>query len=111
MPVLELQPRHLSLLQQLLANHVPTAEVWAYGSRVTGGSHDTSDLDIVLRNPSDLTQRTANLPDLEQAIQDSLLPMVVDVHDWAGLPEVFHVQIEKAYVVIQSAAGGKAGAE
>lgn len=33
----------------LLGQHVPQAEVWAYGSRVNGGAHEGSDLDLVLR--------------------------------------------------------------
>jgi len=103
MPTLNLLPRHLDILKQLLNTHVSAAEVWAYGSRVSGGAHETSDLDIVLRNPADLTQRNDNLPDLEEAIQNSLLPIVVDVHDWAGLPPAFHGQIEKLHTVIQEA--------
>jgi predicted nucleotidyltransferase len=61
MPRLELSrlllsDRHLHTLQALLAQHAPGAEVWAYGSRVTGGAHEGSDLDLVLRHPGDPTQ-------------------------------------------------------
>ena len=38
--------------EALLREHVPNAEVWAYGrSRVNGRCHSGSDLDLVLRSP------------------------------------------------------------
>jgi hypothetical protein len=39
--------------------------------------------------------------DLKDALQESRLPMLVDVHDWAHLPEEFHQNIERDYVVIR----------
>ena len=38
----------------LLRTFVPAAQVWAYGSRISGKAHEGSDLDLVLRNPSAL---------------------------------------------------------
>ena len=49
---LRLSPRHRRLLKALLQKHVPNVEVWAYGSRVNGSSHEASDLDLVLRSPA-----------------------------------------------------------
>ncbi len=103
MPTLNLPERYLALLSQLLSLHLPDAEVWAYGSRVSGGSHETSDLDIVVRNPKDLKCRNNNLPDIQEALQMSTIPIMVDVHDWADLPEAFHRQIEREYLVIKEA--------
>ena len=48
---LRLQPRHREQIEALLRQHLPGVEVWAYGSRVNGRSHDGSDLDLVLRSP------------------------------------------------------------
>ena len=48
---LHLKPRHRRMLEEILRQHVPDAEVWAYGSRVSGHSHDGSDLDLALRAP------------------------------------------------------------
>lgn len=56
---LQLAAPYLVQLQQLLARHVPEAEVWAYGSRVTGGAHEGSDLDLVLRDARDPAQAVA----------------------------------------------------
>ena len=48
---LDLPRRYRNQLEALLCEHLPGVEVWAYGSRVNGRSHDGSDLDLVLRGP------------------------------------------------------------
>lgn len=98
---LQLADPHLVLLLSLLARHVPEADVWAYGSRVTGGCHEGSDLDLVLRHPQDLGQEVAGWFDLKEALQDSSLPMLVEIHLWPRLPAAFHAEIERGYVVVQ----------
>lgn len=98
---LQLAARHLVLLNQLLCQYVPQSQVWAYGSRVSGGAHEGSDLDLVLRNPPDLSVASAGRMDLIDALQESALPMLVDVHDWAHVPREFHSNIERAYVELQ----------
>lgn len=102
---LHMPQQHLALLRDLLRQHVPQAQVWAYGSRVSGGAHDGSDLDIVLRNPSDLSASCKNWMDLKDALEESALPMLVDVHDWARLPLEFHRNIEREYIELQAGDG------
>ena len=98
---LNLRPAWRDMLESLLRSHVPQADVWAYGSRVTGGAHEVSDLDIVLRNPVDSAQPLKAAAALRQALSGSMLPIMVDVHDWAHLPEYFHEEILQAYVVLR----------
>lgn len=97
---LNLQPRHWAMLRDLLARYTPHAEAWAYGSRVNGTGHDTSDLDIVLRHPTDLKQDVPGWDDLREALQNSPLPILVDLHLWSRLPQAFHTNIEADYVVL-----------
>ena len=103
--MLDLNPRYVALLHELIARCLPPAvAVWAYGSRVNGNAHDGSDLDLVLRGP-DLTA----LPDgllsrFREALTDSNLPIFVDVHDWARLPESFHPRILNRYEVVRPSA-------
>ena len=99
--VLDLPAHHLRSLQGLLAKHTPNAQVWAYGSRINGDAHEGSDLDLVLRNPVDLTQDVAAWFELKQALQASALPILIDVHLWSRLPVAFQANIEAAYVVLQ----------
>lgn len=98
---LQLPAAHLRTLRALLARHVPQAEVWAYGSRVTGGAHEGSDLDLVLRDPADPQREVDGWRDLVEALQDSPLPILVDVHLWPHLPDAFRRRIEAGYVVLQ----------
>jgi len=104
MPELDLPEKYLQQLQTILQAHVPEYEVWAYGSRVTGSAHEGSDLDLVLRHQNTLSEPCPQLAELREALQESCLPILVDVHDWSCLPATFHAQISAAYVIIQFAA-------
>jgi predicted nucleotidyltransferase len=107
MPKLNLNPDHLRLLLDVLRLHAPEAEVWAYGSRVNGGGHDSSDLDLVLRNPARLAQPQKQLGALRDALSESNLPMLVDVLDWARLPEDFRREIERQHVLVRAVAANE----
>ena len=97
---LRIAPRHRRILEALLREHLPGIEVWAYGSRVNGRGHDGSDLDLVLRTP-DLQRLAADqLCGFEDAVRESTIPFLVEIHDWAHLPERFHREIERDYVVM-----------
>ena len=97
---LDLPHRYRQHLETLLRRHLPRVEVWAYGSRVNGQSHDGSDLDLVLRSP-DLQQIPADsLTSFSEALRESTIPFLVEVHDWARLPESFHPEIEREHVVL-----------
>ena len=100
---LALPRRYRDQLEALLSKHVPGVEVWAYGSRVNGESHDGSDLDLVLRGPA-LEPLDGGFFDLLEAIEKSNVPILVQAHDWAMLPESFHREIERDYVVVQEGA-------
>ena len=107
---LELPLRHRRELKALLHEHVPEAEVWAYGSRVSGESHPASDLDLVLRGPN-LEPLGHGFSDLLEALEDSNIPILIQAHDWARLPEIFHREIERHYVVVQEGAKPTAAGE
>ncbi len=96
---LNLSNRYREQLEALLREHVPDVEVWAYGSRVSGESHEGSDLDLVLRGPA-LEPLGAEFLDLTEALEQSNIPILVQAHDWARLPESFHKEIERDYVVL-----------
>ena len=48
---LHLPEKYLQQVHALLRQHIPQAEVWAYGSRVHGDGFEASDLDLVARFP------------------------------------------------------------
>ena len=97
---LHLLPKHRRTLEALLRKHLPDVEVWAYGSRVNGRSHDGSDLDLVLRGPGLKEILSDQLGDFEEAVRGSNIPFLVEARDWARLPERFHREIDREYVVL-----------
>ena len=97
---LHLSSRHRKEIVALLHKHLPGVEVWAYGSRVNGRSHDGSDLDLVLRGPKLAEIDISRLADFTEALQDSTIPFLVEVRDWARLSESFHHEIEREHVVL-----------
>ena len=98
--LLRLKPRHRALLETLLREHLPDVEVWAYGSRVDGCGHDGSDLDLALRGPGLKEIPAGRMERLREAVRESSLPFLVEAHDWARLPERFHREIERKFVVM-----------
>lgn len=104
---LDMQPQHLALLRELLHQHLPQVEVWAYGSRVNGDGHEASDLDLVVRQPADLKHETPALWEMKEVLVESNLPIRVDVVDWARIPASFHREIERGYVVVQTGNEGE----
>ena len=88
------------MLEEILREHVPGVEVWAYGSRVSGYSHGGSDLDMVLRAPDLEEIPIGKLVELEEALRLSTIPFLVEAREWARLPESFCREIERGYVVL-----------
>ena len=103
---LQLSPRRRAEIEALLRKHLPDLEMWAYGSRVTGRSHDGSDLDLVLRAPGLKRIPAAALAELADSIRESAIPFLVEAHDWTRLPARFHREIERDHVVLLAPATG-----
>ncbi len=85
----------------MIAAHLPQEEVWAYGSRVSGTAHETSDLDLVVRHPADLKVRQGpTFWDLKEALSESNLPFLVDLLDWARVPATFRGTIARQHIIL-----------
>ncbi len=95
----DLSPAHRATVERILAEHVPECEVRAFGSRVTWTSRDPSDLDLAIVGKGPLDLRT--LSRLNEAFEESILPMRVDVLDWHSISDNFREVIEQDYVVLQ----------
>ncbi len=104
-----LSARHRRVLEALLREHLPAVEVWAYGSRVSGLGHEGSDLDLVLRGPGLEGIPADRLLDFEEAVRESTIPFLVEARDWARLPQRFHREIEREYVVVAGSDPGVSG--
>lgn len=96
--MLDLRPDLFELVQAILRQFVPAAEVWAFGSRVTGSAKEHSDLDLVVVAKEPLPKEVYYR--LQDAFEESALPMRVDVLDWHRITPAFRANIEKRYEVI-----------
>lgn len=88
------------MLLDILTTMNIDAEVWAYGSRVSGNAHDGSDLDIVIVPPDRKKIPIDVLINLKEQIRESNIPIIVELFDWARLPESFHENILANYEVL-----------
>lgn len=88
-------------VRKILSAQVKDMIVWAYGSRVNGTAHESSDLDLVVIHPKDAMIAQENMATLRAAFAESNLPILVDVLDWAQIPETFRQEIKRSHEVIQ----------
>ena len=88
-------------LLRLLADYLPNVSAWAYDSRVNGEAHDASDLDLVLRSADLSPIPLMELEAFLDAVRESTIPILIEARDWARLPQAFHAQILKKYVVLK----------
>jgi predicted nucleotidyltransferase len=73
------------------------ATLWAFGSRVNGDAHDTSDLDLVLVSKEGQKIDIDAFIDFKESLRDSNIPIITQVLDWNRIPESFHQNILKKY--------------
>ncbi len=101
MTKLDISPEHLAKVLQILNHHVPEYAVWAFGSRVRGDAHHTSDLDLAIIGETPI--KLAQLAALREAFQESSLPFKVDIVDWATTNTAFQDIIRHTHMILKNA--------
>ena len=99
-PTLYLRERDLILIKEILKSYVSDFVVLAYGSRVNGTAHSASDLDLVIKSRDGEPLDNSKLVDIKEAFQNSNIPILVDIRDWARIPDYFKEEIENMYYEI-----------
>ena len=94
---LNVKQEYLDELSQIFKNYCPKAEIWAYGSRLDGDSHSGSDLDLVVKCFNDTNK---SLSELNNLLNKSDIPFLIDIQDFEKLPKIFQDEIKKNYVKI-----------
>ena len=94
-PKLNLTEADLAALLQLIQTHLPNVEIWAFGSRGVGTNRESSDLDLAAFASETETRAVSNL---REALEESNLPMRVDLHIWQDLPEHFQSTIRETAI-------------
>lgn len=97
-----LKDKYRQMLLEIFSQISLSVEVWAYGSRVSGTAHDGSDLDLVIISRDGKKIPIDIFMELKEKIRDSNVPILVDIFDWARLPESFHKNIEACHEVFFS---------
>ncbi len=96
--MIDLKPHHLEEVQQILAEHVPDCEVRVFGSRAKWTAREYSDLDLAIVGDEPLDWRV--LGRLQDAFEESDLPITVDVLDWHTTSQSFQKKIDSDYTVV-----------
>ena len=97
---LDLSSEYLERIKGFFNKIESNIEVWAYGSRVGGTSHSASDLDLVIRNCDNLMVPQKDFAGMIEKLKDLNIPILIDLMDWAIIPEGFHEKIEECYFKI-----------
>ena len=101
--MLDLRDTDKLALQRIASKTLPKGTIiWAYGSRVKGTSHDTSDLDLVVHFPNSISSLDATtiLANFKESLQESNIPILIQVLDWDRIPESFQQNIKQNFVEI-----------
>lgn len=100
--MMDLPSDQLELVKRILAERVPLCEVRVFGSRIQQAAKKWSDLDLAVVGPEKLERDV--FYSLEEAFEESELPVQVDVLDWHAISSAFQAVINEGYEVIQSPA-------
>jgi predicted nucleotidyltransferase len=96
--MIDLSHENLTLLKQLITEYIQGCEIRVFGSRIHGTAKPYSDIDIALKCAKPIDRRA--LSRLKEALQESTLPIRVDVLDWDSISEEFRGVIEEGYEVL-----------
>ncbi|MCD8049184.1 MAG: nucleotidyltransferase domain-containing protein [Clostridia bacterium] len=95
--MLNVKEKHLDMLKNIFSAYCPRAEIWAYGSRVDGDSHEGSDLDLAVKSFND---ENKSIGELRARLNDSNIPFLIDICEFDKLPKSFRDEIVKKYVSV-----------
>jgi predicted nucleotidyltransferase len=69
------------------------ASLWAFGSRVKNTNHDASDLDLVVVPYEHSSHDSDGIHAFQSLLQESDIPILVQVLNWQNIPPSFQKQI------------------
>lgn len=94
---LDMKDKDYQYLLESFKKYIPSARVWAYGSRVKGTAKTYSDLDIVVFTGEN---QKKNIAELKEELEESSLPFRVDLFVWDEVPEEFRANIKREKLVM-----------
>lgn len=97
--MLDIQPSHLAIIQQILTDYLNEYEVWVFGSRAKKTARPFSDLDLVIMSEQPLP--LSLFAQVEMAFSESDLPYRADLLDWATTSAEFRQIIQPQKVLLK----------
>ena len=94
--VIDVESRHLKMVQSIFASNLPFKKVWAFGSRVKFTARPSSDLDCVVFGATN-----SEIAKAQEAFDESEVPFEVQLLNWESIPEDFKENIKKEYFVVR----------
>jgi type I restriction enzyme S subunit len=101
-PDIAIEPPQWGIVRDILRQHVPQFDVFAFGSRAKRTAKPYSDLDLAIMTITPLPLSVGAA--LAEAFSESDLPWKVDVVDWAATGGEFRAVIERGRVLLQRGA-------
>jgi uncharacterized protein len=90
--MIDLDEKQQAIVQQVLKQYLPNYPVFVFGSRAHGKAKKFSDLDLMIRSP--LSPSWSQLSAAREALEDSTLPITVDLVDWNCCSAKFQSLVE-----------------
>lgn len=87
-----LKDEYINILIKIFNSYCPNATILAYGSRIKGEAQEFSDLDLTVINFGDTN---CNINELKNLINDSNIPILVDINYFENLPDYIKNEILK----------------
>lgn len=95
--MIDLKTEYYNTLIDIFNSYCPNAQIWAYGSRIKNASHSGSDLDLTVIS---FNEEGKYLYELKELLNESDIPFLIDINEFAKLPESMQNEIKKNYVEI-----------
>ena len=96
--MLDLRPDILAAIKAIVYTNLPDCEIRAFGSRVNNSAKPYSDIDISLVTDRVIDDKVLAI--IEQAFENSNIPIRVEVCDWHRLTADFQAIIAEHYLVL-----------
>lgn len=91
---------HKEIVRLAKESFTKPVKIWAYGSRVNGMAHEGSDLDLVVLPDGYDQVDLGEVLTIKDLLQESSIPILVQVLDWNRIPDSFRENILKEYEVV-----------
>lgn len=92
-----IEDKYKELLIEIIGKYLPDARIWLFGSRARGTNRPGADIDIAIDAGRVLT--LSEIGDIKEAIEESILPVFVDIADIRNVDDDFLNQIKQDWII------------